>query len=104
MQHELVMKAVTQGITGSVFLTLLLLLLFALRNDILARKRLSGIVMFTLAVLALWCFLAFAKAYINVREMILSQSMSRHPNTAGPTIQQERYSVPVGAGAIPANR
>jgi hypothetical protein len=76
MQHELVVKAITQGIIGIIFLTLLLLLLFALRKDIQSRTRLSGIVIFALAVMGLWCLLAFADVYISLRKMIVSESIS----------------------------
>jgi hypothetical protein len=73
MQRELVLRAITEGITGIIFLTLLLVLLFALRKDIRAKTRLSGIVVFTLAMLSLWCFAAFAKVYVSVRKIIVSQ-------------------------------
>ena len=70
MQHELAFKAITQGAVGVIFLTLLLVLLFALRKDFKRKKPLNAIVIFALAMLGLWCFVAFEKAYLSLHKMI----------------------------------
>jgi hypothetical protein len=78
MQHELLFKAITQATIGVIFLTLLLVLLFMLRKEIQGGKRLSGIVIFALAMMSLWSFLAFAEVYVSFRKMFVSQSISEH--------------------------
>ena len=77
MQHEL-FRAVAQGTVGVIFLALLLLLLFTLRKEIRAKRRLSGIVIFALAMMGLWSFLAFAEVYVSFHKMFVSQSSSAH--------------------------
>ena len=76
MQQELLLRAITQGTVGVIFLTLLLVLLFTLRKDIQTKKRLSGTVIFALAMLALWSFVAFADVYVSFRNMFVSKSIS----------------------------
>jgi hypothetical protein len=83
MQRELAITAMTQGSVGLIFLAILSLLLFALRKDIRQKKRLSHIVVLTLAMLTLWCFLAFQEAYFSVRKMILSGNISEELNASG---------------------
>ena len=75
MQHKL-FRAITQGAIGVVFLALLLALLFTLRKEIRAKKRLSGIVIFAMGMFALWSFLAFAEVYVSFHKMFVSQSSS----------------------------
>jgi small-conductance mechanosensitive channel len=77
MQQELAFKAITQGTIGVIFLTLLLVLLFTLRQDIQRKKRLSGIVIFALSIMGLWSFLAFAEVYIVLHGFIAFQSTER---------------------------
>ena len=78
MQQELILAAITQAIVGTIFLTFLLVLLYALRQETRANARLSGIVVLTLAILGLWSFGAFAKAYVTVRTIIVSHYSSKH--------------------------
>ena len=73
MQHEFILKVITQGIVGLIFLALLLVLLFTHRKEIQGRRRLNGIVFFAVAILGLWCFLAFAEMYVSVRKIIAHQ-------------------------------
>jgi hypothetical protein len=82
MQTELLLRAITQGITGTILLLVLLVLLFALRNNIRTKTRLSGLIVFTLAMLSLWCFAAFSKVYVSIRNMIVSQCASEHLESA----------------------
>ena len=70
MQQELAFKAITQGTIGVIFLTLLLVLLFTLRKDFKRKKPLNAIVIFALAVLGLWCFVAFEKAYVSLHKLL----------------------------------
>jgi Kef-type K+ transport system membrane component KefB len=81
MQQELAFKAITQGTIGVIFLTLLLGLLFTLRQDIQRKKRLGGIVIFALSILGLWCFLAFAEVYFSLHEFIASQYTTERTGT-----------------------
>jgi hypothetical protein len=83
MQKELLIRAITQGTIGVIFLALLLALLFTLRTELQKRKRLSNIVIFALAMLGLWSFLAFAEVFVSVREMITSPAASDTMNTSG---------------------
>ncbi|MGH7930386.1 MAG: hypothetical protein ACREQV_21655 [Candidatus Binatia bacterium] len=98
MQHELVLKAITHGTIGVIFLALLLVLLFALRKDIKGRKPLRGIVIFALAILGLWCFLAFAEVYVNLQKIIAPQPISEQPDTTGIAQSVDFSAVTVLAG------
>jgi hypothetical protein len=72
MRQELLLRAIAEGAVGIIFLALLLLLLFALRKSGRGKKR--GMAIFALAMLTLWCLMAFKEAYLNIRKMIVSQS------------------------------
>jgi hypothetical protein len=76
MQQELALKVIMQGTLGIILLTLLLVLLLALRNDIKKRKPLSAVVIFALAMLGLWCFAAFAEVYVSLDKMIAPYRIS----------------------------
>jgi hypothetical protein len=87
MQQELLIRAITQGTIGIISIALLLVLLLTLRGEIHGRKRLSSIVIFALAMLGLWSFLAFAEVYVSLREIIMSHDLqiSRGASVSPPT-------------------
>jgi hypothetical protein len=76
MQHKLVLNAITQGIVGLILLTILVVMILVIWNELRAKRPLNGIVLFAAGLLGFWCLLAFADAYVSLRQIFLSQAVS----------------------------
>jgi hypothetical protein len=74
MHHELIWKAIAQGLVGIIFLTILAVLFVLVRKDIRERQELSRIVVFAMVILSFWSLFAFAEVYVSIRKLFTTQS------------------------------
>jgi surface polysaccharide O-acyltransferase-like enzyme len=74
MQPELVLKVISHTVIGIFLLTLLLVLLIALRKELNGDAPLRGIVHLSFGVIGICTFVALMTTYFQARKMILPQS------------------------------
>jgi hypothetical protein len=95
MPYELLSRAVSRGALGVAFLTLVILLGLMLWKDIQARKPLNKLLVFAVAMLALWCIFAWAQMYAAIREIAALPDDSERLPAA------ERRDLPQRSSATP---
>jgi hypothetical protein len=74
MQPELAIKVISHTVIGIFLLTLLLILLVALRKELSGYAPLRGIVHLSFCVIGICTFVALMTTYFQARKMILPQS------------------------------
>jgi hypothetical protein len=82
MQQALVLKALSHTVIGILLVTLLVLLLVALRKELSVGVPLRGIVHLGFTVIGVCTFVALMAAYFHATKMILPQSKFQRIDTA----------------------
>jgi hypothetical protein len=82
MQQALVLKAISHTVIGILLLTLLVVLLVALRKELSVGVPLRGIVHLGLGVIGVCTFVALMAAYCQSRTLIVPQTKYKRLDTA----------------------
>jgi hypothetical protein len=95
MQPDIVLKATTNLTIAILIITVLLVLLIALRKELSGEAPFRGAVHLGLAVIGLCTFIALGAAYFRARKLVVPQSNSHRLDTASgshrvPSLQNSR--------------
>jgi hypothetical protein len=82
MPPEIAIKAITHTVIAIQIITILLVLLIALRKEIEGGDAVRGIVHFGLAIMALCAYLALMVAMFSAKKMVIREKLSQRLETA----------------------